>query len=225
MNKLFRLFPLLLLVSVICLFPVLSVFADGENDSGKKEIDINLSPKDTLFSINNMKPGDWAPRTITVKNSGSKDFSYNMELSNNGETKLFDELLLEVKAGEKELFDGKLAGFKSLSARELASDSEERLEMTIRFPKHLGNDFQGLEVAFSLNFTAEGTNTPAVPDQDQAQAAINGQIDSGVPKSSGQSLPATSTNIFNLILFGTLLVAGGVGLMVVRHYRRVKLAE
>jgi len=223
MNKLFRLFPLLLLVSIICLLPVISVFADGENDSNKKEIDISLSPKDTLFSINNMKPGDWAPRTITVKNSGSKDFNYNMELLNNGETKLFNELLLEVKAGEKELFDGKLAEFESLSARELASGSEESLEMTIRFPKHLGNDFQGLEVAFSLNFTAEGTNTPATPNQDQA--AISGQIDSGKPNSSGQSLPATATNIFNLLLLGTFFVAGGIGLMVVRHYRRAKITE
>lgn len=221
MNKLFRLFPLLLLISGICLFPVMSVFADGEKDTGKKEIDINLTPKDTLFSISNMKPGDWAPRTITVINSGSKDFSYHMEMTNNGETKLFDELMLEIKSGDKELYEGKLAEFKPVAARELASGSDENLDMTIRFPKHLGNDFQGLEVAFTLSFTAEGKDTTPV----QAQAAIKGQIESGGPKSAGFILPATSTNIFNLILFGTVLMVGGIGLMVVRHYRRLKLTQ
>ncbi|MBO1915115.1 hypothetical protein J4G37_61100, partial [Microvirga sp. 3-52] len=85
MNKLFRFIPLLLLISGICIFPVASVFAEDDNDTKKKDIDITLSPKDTLFNISNMKPGDWAPRTITVKNSGSKDFTYQMESRNNGD--------------------------------------------------------------------------------------------------------------------------------------------
>ena len=74
MSKLFRLLPFLLLISGICFFPVTSVFADDENDTDKNEIDISLSPTDTLFDISNMKPGDWAPRTITVKNSGKQRF-------------------------------------------------------------------------------------------------------------------------------------------------------
>ena len=218
MNKLSRFFSLLLLISGICLFPVMNVFADDEDDTGKKDIDINLSPKDTLFSISNMKPGDWAPRTITVKNSGSKDFTYHMQLSNTGEKKLFDELLLEIKAVDKELYQGKLAEFKSVPARKVASGGKESLDITIRFPEHLGNDFQGLEAAFTLNFTAERKDTTPV------QAATKGQIDSGGPTSAGFSLPATSTNIFNLILFGSVLVAGGIVLMMARHYRRIKPA-
>ena len=219
MNKLFRLFPLLLLISGICFFPVTSAFATGEKDTEKNDIDISLSPKDTLFTINNMKPGDWAPRTITVNNSGSKDFTYHMQLWNNGEKKLFDELLLEIRADDKELYQGKMAEFKFIAARKLVSGSEESLDITIRFPEHLGNDFQGLEAAFTLNFTAERKNTTPV------QATTKGQIDSGGPTSAGFSLPATSTNIFSLILFGTVLVAGGIGLMIIRHYRRIKPAH
>jgi hypothetical protein len=217
MNKLFRLFPLLLLISGICFFPLTSVFAD--TDTNKKDVDITLSPKDTLFSISNMKPGDWAPRTITVKNSGSKDFTYQMESRNNGDTKLFNELLMEIKAEDKELYSGKLAEFKSVEARKLASGNEENLDITIRFPEHLGNEFQGLEASFTLNFTAESKNTTPV------QTATKGQIDSGDPKSSGFSLPATSTNIFNLLLFGIVLVASGIVLMIVRHYRGMKSAQ
>jgi len=330
MSKLFRLIPCLLLLSGICFFPVTSVFADGENDTDQNEIDISISPKDTLFDISNMKPGDWAPRTITVKNSGSKDFVYQMQLQNSGDKKLFNELLLEIKAADKELYQGRLAAFKSLTTRKLTSGTEENLDITIRFPEYLGNDFQGLASAFVLTFTAEGrdypgnggsdnpgdggsdnptdgggdnptdgggdnptdggsdnpadggsdspanggSDNPADGESDNpadggsdspanggsdnpgdgesdnpanggsdnpadggsdnpgdegsdspaVQVTIPGQINSGGPTSAGFSLPATSTNIFNLMLFGSVLVTGGIVLMIIRHYRRMKMA-
>ncbi|HJF33030.1 MAG TPA: hypothetical protein K8V56_14810 [Sporosarcina psychrophila] len=315
MSKLFRLFPVLLLISGICFFPMTSVFADGENNTNKNDIDISISPNDTLFEINNMKPGDWAPRTITVRNVGSKDFAYQMQLENSGEKKLFNELLLEIKVDDKELYQGKLAAFKSLPARKLTRGSGENLDITIRFPEHLGNDFQGLGAAFVFTFTAEGRDNPGNgggdnpggeggdnpggeggdnpggegsdnpggegsdnpggegsdnpggegsdnpgdggsgnpggegsdnpggegsdnpgdggsdnpaeggSDSPAVQVTIPGQIDSGDPTSAGFSLPATSTNIFNLMLFGSVLVAGGIVLMIIRHYRRMKIAQ
>lgn len=210
-KKLFRFVPLLLLIIGICFYPVSSVFAEGENDKAENEIKINISPKDNLFDISNMKPGDWAPRSITVQNSGSKDFVYHLQLQNSGDKKLFNELLLEIKAGDKELYQGKLAALKSLPERKLASGTEENLEMTIRFPEHLGNEFQGLSSAFVFSFTAEGTDGPAV------QAMIKGQVASSSigPTSAGFSLP-TATNISNLMLFGTILVAGGILLILIR---------
>ena len=196
-----------------------SVFADGENDKTENDIDISLSPKENLFDISNMKPGDWAPRTITVQNSGSTDFVYQMQLQNSGEKKLFNELMLEIKAGDTELYQGKLAAFESLPERKLTSGTEENLDITIRFPEHLGNDFQGLESAFVFSFTAEGKDSTAV------QAMTKGQVASVGPTSAGSNLPTTSTNIFNLMLFGTLLVVGGIVLMIIRHYRRMKMAQ
>ena len=291
MSKLFRVFPILLLISGICFFPVTSVFADGEDNAGKDDIDISISPNDTLFEISNMKPGDWAPRTITVKNLGSKDFAYQMQLENSGEKKLFNELLLEIKVDDKELYQGKLAAFKSLPARKLTRGSGENLDITIRFPEHLGNDFQGLGAAFVFTFTAEGRDNPGNgggdnpggegsdnpteggsdnpteggsdnpaeggndnpteggsdnpteggsdnpaeggsdnpaeggSDSPAVQVTIPGQIDSGVPTTAGFNLPATSTNIFNLMLVGSVLVAGGIVLMIIRHYRRMKIAQ
>ncbi len=219
MSKQFRLFPFLLLVCVICFFPVTSVFADGENDIDKKDIDISISPKDALFDISNMKPGDWAPRAITVKNSGSKDFDYQMQLQNSGEKKLYNELLLEIKSGDNELYQGKMAAFKSLPTRTLTSDTEYNLDITIRFPEHLGNDFQGLNSAFVFTFTAEGERGMPV------QAMTLGQIDSGGLKTAGFSLPTTLTNLSNLMLFYTALVASGIVLMIIRYYRRMKLAR
>ncbi|QUG40567.1 hypothetical protein KD050_14845 [Psychrobacillus sp. INOP01] len=218
MTKFYRLFPFLLLLSMICFYPVTNVFA-AENDTAENELDISLSSKENLFDISNMKPGDWAPRTITVQNSGSKDFVYYMQLQNSGEKKLFNELLLEVKAGDKELYQGKLAEFESLPERELTSGTEENLDITIRFPEHLGNDFQGLESAFVFSFTAEGKEGTTV------QAMTMGHVASVGPTPGGSNLPPTSTNIIILMLLGTLLVAGGIVLMIIRHYRRMKIAQ
>jgi len=198
---------------------VTSVFADGENDTTENELDISLSSQENLFDISDMKPGDWAPRTITVQNSGSKDFVYQMQLQNSGEKKLFNELLLEVKAGDKELYQGKLAGFKSLPERKLSSGTEENLDITIRFPEHLGNDFQGLNSAFTFSFTAEGKDNTTV------QVMTTGQVASVGPTSTGFSQPSKSTNIFYLMLFGTVLVIGGIVLIIIRHYRRMKVAQ
>jgi len=217
MIKLFRPFTFLLLISAISFYPALSVFADGEKEVNNNEIEISLSPNDTLFDISNMKPGDWAPRPITVKNSGNNDFDYHMEVQNQGDNKLFNELLLEVKAGEKELYQGNLAEFKSMPARKIINGNEEILDFTIRFPEHLGNDFQGVQSEFVFTFTAEGKDS--LPVQAKTQALI----DSGNPALAGFSLPATSTNIFNLMLIGSVFVLGGFVLMVVRRFKRMKL--
>ncbi|MER2071626.1 MAG: hypothetical protein ABS898_06900 [Psychrobacillus sp.] len=219
MAKFFRLFTFLLLISVICFYPMTSVFADDGSGTAENELDISLSTEENLFDISNMKPGDWAPRTVAVQNSGSKDFVYQMQLQNSGDNKLFNELLLEIKAGDTELYQGNLAAFKSLPERQLTSGTEENLDITIRFPEHLGNDFQGLESSFAFTFTAEGKDSTTV------QVMTAGQVASVGPTPGGSSLPTTSSNIFNLILFGTVLVVGGIVLMIIRHYRRMKIAQ
>lgn len=218
--KLSKIFPILLVVCGILLFPIASVMADENNSADNQEINISLSPKEKLFDVSNMKPGDWAPRTLTVKNAGNKEFAYYMQLKNNGDVKLFNELLMEVKAGNEELYNGKLAAFTSLPARNLASGSEEKLDITIRFPEHLGNDFQGLQAAFVLNFTAEGKASAS------SQAITKARIDSGDASSSGGfKLPATSTNMFNILLFGSVLVVVAIAIMFVTYVRRMKVAQ
>lgn len=219
MIKLLRPFTFLLLISAISFYPALSVFADGEKEVDNNEIEISLSPNDTLFDISNMKPGDWAPRSITVENSGNNDFDYHIEVQNQGVNQLFNELLLEVKAGEKELYQGKLAEFISMPARKMISGNEEILDFTIRFPEHLGNDFQGVQSKFVFTFTAEGKDSLPV------QATTQALIDSGDTALAGVSLPATSANIFNLMLIGSVFVVGGFVLMIVRRFKRMKLAQ
>ena len=208
--KLFQPFLFLLLISGISFSQVTTAFAEEE----EKEIDITLSPKETLFDISNMKPGDWAPRTLTVINSGSKDFEYRMELQNNGDLKLFNELLLEIESAGQKLYDGKLTDFTSTATRKLISGSEENLELTIRFPEHLGNDFQGVQSAFTFTFTAEGK------DQTAVSASTKGLIDSGNVKTNGFNLPQTGVQFLNMLIAGSVLIAGGLILLFVKKRKK-----
>lgn len=216
MIKLFRLFPFLLMISLMCLYPMTTVLADGENDKVDKELDISLSVTDSIFDISNMKPGDWAPRTIAVQNSGKAEFVYQMNLENLGNEKLFNELVLEIKSGDTNLYQGKMVEFKSFPERKLLSSTEENLDITIRFPEHLGNEFQGLESAFAFSFTAEGRDNTTV------QAMTKGQVASVGPTASGDN-HETSPMMFNLLLFGTILVFGAIVWMIIRHFRRMKI--
>lgn len=127
--------------------------------------------------------------------------------------------MVEIKAGDIELYQGKLAELKSLPERKLTSGTEENLDITIRFPEHLGNEFQGLSSAFVFSFTAEGKDNTTV------QAMTKGQVASVSTTPSEYSQPPSSATIFYLILTGTLIVAGGIVWMVIRYYRRMKEAR
>src|SRR5690625_3180247 len=141
----------LIVVLLLGLSPFLSMPAAADDG-----ISIGVLPNDTLFQVEDMKPGDWAPRTVTVENNGQEDFSYSMYIESKSQDKLFNELLLEIVASEMELYAGNLADFENLEGRNLEQGKQEDLEITIRFPTHLGNEFQGLNTAFNIVFTAEG---------------------------------------------------------------------
>lgn len=208
-----------MLASIVLCFSVtgFTVAAEEENE---QEITINILPEDVLFDIPNMKPGDWAPRTVVIQNNGDMEFEYVTTLRNESESeKLFNELVLEVSDGEGELYNGKIADFNALSARFLAPSNEEELRFTVRFPEHLGNEFQGLAAQFSLIFSAEGNQS------DTDEVVSEGTIGSGDSDASGGSrLPDTATNMFNLLLIGGLLLAVG-GFLIAYNRKKVRKAE
>ncbi|QKY68985.1 TasA family protein [Lentibacillus sp. CBA3610] len=192
------------MVCFICLLAVFSpVFLSEGSQSAAAQsnavIDINVKPEDYLFDLTNMKPGDWAPRTIKVQNNGTNAFEYVTTFKNNGGSeKLFRELLLEVTDSDNALYTGKLTNFNGLSPRYLSASSEEELTFTIRFPEHLGNEFQGLETNILLTFQAAG-NT------DTDQAFSGGTVGGGSP------LPDTATDKFTYLLIGiALMTVGGI---------------
>lgn len=165
-----KIIPLLLIV--------LSAFSmnitNPSSVSADNEITIDLLPEEVLFNIDNMKPGDWAPRSVVIQNNGTMDFEYHVSVRSNSESmKLYNELLLEVSDTKGFLYNGRLQDFKELPARNLVSSSEETLEFTVRFPEHLGNEFQGLNANFTLLFTAEGKG------DDRDEQSVAGAVSSG----------------------------------------------
>ncbi|MYL44691.1 LPXTG cell wall anchor domain-containing protein [Virgibacillus halodenitrificans] len=205
-----------LVVTLFCILALVIVMGGNSvtADEEEKELAINVLPGDVLFNINNMKPGDWAPRTITVQNNGIKDFTYQMSLRNDGEEKLFNELLLEINDSKTVLYEGKLADFTKLSDRDLSTSKQEELEVTVIFPEYLGNEFQGLDAEFSILFTAEGKTSQL------AEVSVDGMIGSG--NSQTQSfLPNTATGIFNLFLSGAVLLISGVFILLYKKWRKV----
>jgi hypothetical protein len=146
-----KIFFIAAIVLVVTSFLPYTAFAITD----KKEIDIEILPNGTLFDVANMKPGDWAPRDITVRNAGKRDFNYSMKIQNDGPEKLFNELMVEVKDRDAIIYTGKISELGMLPKRILYVNTEEKLTITIRFPEHLGNEFQGLGSNFNLQFIAE----------------------------------------------------------------------
>ncbi|CDO03279.1 hypothetical protein BN988_01785 [Oceanobacillus picturae] len=220
MNK--RFFILSFVLLLCSFFPLGYVSAAEANEAdASKELDIQLSPNDYLFQVPNMKPGDWAPRDLKISNDGKQDFSYHVELANTTEEKrLFNELIIEVADGDEQLYKGNLPNY-AIPDRSLDAGEQEELKLTVYFPDHLGNEFQGLETEFVLIFTAEGE------EDQQDSISVGGNVSNGDGNGAsgvkgGAALPNTSTDIFTLLLFGTILLAVGGGILVIRKLRLIK---
>lgn len=184
----------ILLVFIVA-FTFLPFRTDYVNAGGNgKEIDIATSPHKVSFDIQNGRPGEIFTKELTVQNNGTKDFSYlaaNHFLT--GSEKLYNELLLNIKYKNGELFNGKLKDFKKLDPRKLKSNTAENLIFSVEIPLKLGNEFQRLNSEFQFKFYVEGTLGGILP--------VNG------PK-----LPSTATNVFNILATGAVLVLTGSAL-------------
>ncbi|WLR54367.1 LPXTG cell wall anchor domain-containing protein [Mesobacillus subterraneus] len=202
----------------------------------EKELDINTIPNGYLFNVSNIKPGDWMPRDLVIKNDGKQDFKYTAQVVETKSYKgLFEELLLLVKKENYVLFDGKLKDFKGLSPRVLSSGTQETLFFQVTMPYELGNEFQGSAAEAEIIFYAEGlTNTRPSCEEDPSQEGCeeppgvtpddpNTQTPDVkdvvvIPKDVNR-LPNTGTNNYNLLLVGGVLLGGGSVLLFLNRRR------
>lgn len=182
-----------------------------------KEIDIATKSADYLFNIDNMKPGDWASRTLTIQNNGNRDFHYTVKARRvSGADKLYNQLKLQVSDSNGVLYNGGLSGLKSFDPRFLASFDEEKLEVTVRFPEESGNEFQGLAVEIALDFAVEDDNHPN--ETSTSLMTTGGGIPSDGNPLFGAKLPKTA-NPAPLIfaLAGLFLVLTGLSILALRR--------
>lgn len=203
-KALFLLSSFILMMFTLIVYPVGIAVA---TDNTFKEIDISTSPEKVLFNVSKLVPGDWATRTLTIENRGRQDFNYLSSAKlTNGSEKLYNELLLTISDKNSDLFKGKLSDFKKLKPRFLASKDKEDLNLTLEFPYHLGNEFQGLECEVQFSFYVEGTL-------------------GGILPADGPRLPSTGTDLFNLLVVGSALVLCGGAVYVYSKRKKVDLPK
>jgi LPXTG-motif cell wall-anchored protein len=159
--------PIIIAILILLIFFISLSTANAS----EKEIDINTIPNGYLFKVENIKPGDWMPRDLVIKNEGKQDFKYTAIVRETKSYKgLFEELLLLVKKDTFVLFDGKLKDFKGLSPRILSKGAQETLFFQVTMPYELGNEFQASAAEAEIIFYAEGIrNTPPSCEEDPSQ--------------------------------------------------------
>ncbi|MEH7176563.1 cell wall protein [Neobacillus vireti] len=175
---------------VICLFFTFSII-NANAEENVKEIDIATSPQNVFFEIINSKPGDSFTKVLQIQNKGSKDFKYlfsNRFL--NGSEKFYNELILTVSDNNGEVYKGKIKDFNKLDSRKLKRNTQEDMIISIYIPYELGNEFQSLNSEFQFKFFVEGTL-------------------GGVLPADGPKLPNTSTDMFNILVVGSILILTG----------------
>ncbi|MBG9449550.1 hypothetical protein ABE67_09545 [Cytobacillus firmus] len=219
----------------ICSFVFFIVFGNGTAIAVDNDIDINTNLESSnryLFEVKNLKPGDWMPRNITIKNDGKQNFKYTSKIGKSKSIKgLFEELELEVKKDTKMLYKGKLKDFTGFSPRELAKGTEETLFFQVTMPELLGNDFQNSAAEVEITFLAEatgdpgtGNETPGSGDNNNSGGGTNNlppSTDATVIPEKVNKLPNTATNNYNLLLIGALFLGAGSVILLWR-YRRLR---
>ena len=160
-------------------------------ETNTNEIDLTTDPGKVLFDLTNIKPGDSVSRNIIIKNNGNQDFNYLASSKFlTGSEIFYDKLDLTIKDKNGVIFQGKLFEFNKLSPRLLKSNQNENLQFHVKVPMELGNEFQGLSTYFQIKLYVEGTLGGAIP-------------------ADGPKLPATGTNMFNILVAGAVLVLTG----------------
>ncbi|WP_459500904.1 TasA family protein [Bacillus sp. C1] len=174
----------------------------------RREIDISLDPKEVLFDASNMKPGDWAKRSIRISNEGTKQLSYRIKSEiSEGSTKLYEALTVTVKDKQGLLYEGSLTELQSMEKRLLAVGRTDELIYTVHVPKELGNEYQGLQTIVKFIFYAEepigngaGTETGTGGPQPSTPTHSN----------SNWQLPRTGAQQNSMPLIGIGLVGCGL---------------
>lgn len=136
-------------------------------------IEISVTPASAAFNLNNMAPGIWNEKNITVKNSGTLDYEYSIhaELVDEGEDalELFSAIWTEVYDGNGEIIDDDWLSEIHTSSRYLESGDSETLKIKIKLDDDADNSYQDLAASFNLVFDA----TQSLSEETGGDVVIN----------------------------------------------------
>jgi LPXTG-motif cell wall-anchored protein len=152
----------------LILLMLIIVFTAATQEVSANRMKIILHPAGKfLFNIENMKPGDWAERTLLIKNAGSDAIDYYLRVLNKSKNnKLFNELDLQVYLKDKNtlIFDDKLRKFEGFIPKHLVKSEIDNLLFIVKMPYELGNEFQGTSAHFELRISAKADDDNELPD-------------------------------------------------------------
>lgn len=139
-----------------------AIFKDSvevdENNFASGTVDISANPPDNAISMTNMKPGDSVTSTLTVVNSGSLDFTYDMSAKKDaGISAFYDVLDAKIEQGGTTLYQGPLKDLLQLTTgrRQIASGASEDLTITVSLPLTADNAVMNKYTKVAFDFNAE----------------------------------------------------------------------
>ncbi|OIK11410.1 LPXTG cell wall anchor domain-containing protein [Bacillus sp. MUM 13] len=223
--------PVLIIAALLVIY---SFIYPSVSEASEQEIDIETNPDQFLFKVGNLKPGDWMPREITIRNAGKRDFNYySFVEKKHSEKELFVNLTLSVQDKNNHfLYKGKLADFKGFPPRFLKSGRSETLQYTVKMPEELGNEFQGSAAAALFKFYAQEPDSAVTPPSGNAggtspdhHGSMPGQQQNMDTKhadhnQTGEKLPDTATDTYNILLAGVFLTLSGGTLLILQKRKK-----
>jgi hypothetical protein len=165
-HKIFSLFLLPIIISLVLVVFVTTLIAipvSGEEwgNGEPKEVDIVTDPTDYLFQLTNLRPGDSFSKSLTIKNTGNRNFSYFTEIEYKSGSREFIESLQLIIVDQRgiNLYSGTLLNLNSESfeMRYLPVMAKDLLVFTITFPEtgEVQNQLQNKNAIFQLSLKAE----------------------------------------------------------------------
>ncbi|QPC46161.1 CalY family protein [Mangrovibacillus cuniculi] len=140
-----------------------ALFTDAEttptNEVETAVLRLELSPITQLFDIPNLIPGDSILRSITVVNTGTVPYTYEITSNSLSNSLLFtdaiDGLQVDVSHSGGSIYNGSVSAMTTGNAvSSLLPGESETLDVFITFPVTAGNSFQNITEQVEFTFTA-----------------------------------------------------------------------
>ena len=139
-----------------------AIFKDSvevdENNFASGTIDISANPPDNAISMTNMKPGDSVTSTLTVVNSGTLDFTYDMSAKKDaGISAFYDVLEAKIEQGGATLYQGPLKDLLQLTTgrRQINAGASEDIAITVSLPLTADTSLANKNTKVAFTFDAE----------------------------------------------------------------------
>ena len=139
-----------------------AIFKDSvevdENNFASGTIDISANPPDNAISMTNMKPGDSVTSTLTVVNSGTLDFTYDMSAKKDaGISAFYDVLEAKIEQGGATLYQGPFKDLLQLTTgrRQINAGASEDIAITVSLPLTADTSLANKNTKVAFTFDAE----------------------------------------------------------------------